>query len=74
MSEVYKAHDGGLNRTVAIKRLIYEQADAIRKTSSQGPCCTTFVEAAIPNDDGVPKPYAVLACLGATRCRVSTDF
>jgi serine/threonine protein kinase len=37
MSEVCKAHDGRLNRTVAIKRLIYEQADAIRKTSSQRP-------------------------------------
>jgi hypothetical protein len=28
---------GRLNRTVAIKRLIYEQADAIRKTSAQRP-------------------------------------
>ena len=34
-TEVYKAHDGRLDLKVAIKWVIYERADAIRKTSSQ---------------------------------------
>ena len=67
MGEVYKAHDGRLNRTVAIKRMI---ADDVSRFQSEARAIAAINHPHICQIYDVGPDYLVLEYLQGSRCAV----